>query len=107
MSDKNKIGAIGDAESVLVFKAFGVSVFEATADNAAECRHVVDMWAKQGYSVIFITEEAAAPIESTIDRYTRAMYPAIIPIPSVSGSSGLALERIRKNVEKAVGMNIL
>jgi V/A-type H+-transporting ATPase subunit F len=43
----------------------------------------------------------------TIDRYKNEMLPAIILIPGGKGSLGVGLERVARNVEKAVGINIL
>lgn len=102
-----KIGVIGDGDSVLCFKAFGLSVFCANENNPEENRKIVDHWARDNYGVIFITEQIAQGIESTIDRYNKQQFPAIILIPASTGSLGIGKQRIRDNVEKAVGINIL
>ena len=46
-------------------------------------------------------------IEEQIARYRSRTYPAIIPIPSSNGSTGYGIENIKKDVEKAVGTDIL
>ncbi len=102
-----KIGVIGDKDSVLCFKAFGLSVYCADINEPESSRKMVDKWAREDYGVIFITEPIAETIEATIDRYNRDLTPAIILIPASTGSKGLALSRISRNVEKAVGINIL
>lgn len=102
-----KIGVIGDVNSVLCFKAFGMDVFPVVEAEAEDNRKLLDRLAREGYGLIFITEQAAEPIGETINRYDKAMTPAIILIPSNAGSLGVGLARIRKNVEKAVGINIL
>ena len=43
----------------------------------------------------------------TINRYDHEPEPAIIMIPSNAGSLNIGLDRIGKNVEKALGSNIL
>jgi len=44
---------------------------------------------------------------STIKRYNSEVIPAIILIPSNKGSLNIGLANIDKNVEKAIGSNIL
>ncbi len=63
--------------------------------------------ADKGYAVIYITETAAQKAQAVIDEYATATFPAIIPIPAGSKSLGLGLKRVRENVEKAVGADIL
>ncbi len=66
-----------------------------------------DRLAREDYGIIFITEQVAQAIGETIDRYNKSATPGIILIPSNSGSLGAGLARVRDNVERAVGMNIL
>ena len=103
----HKIGVIGDKDAVLCFKAFGFSVHPAILSKPEENRKVVDEMARNGFGIIFITEQIAQTIPETIDRYDKKISPAIILIPGSKGSLGVGLGRIRKNVERAVGMNIL
>ncbi len=107
MADIAKIGVVGDRDSVLCYKAFGMDVFPATENDSEESRKTVDRLAKENYGIIFITEQIAQTIQETIDRYNKTMLPAIILIPGIKGSLGVGLARIRDNVEKAVGINIL
>lgn len=100
----DKVAVIGDKESVLIFRAVGVDVF--TPRTTDEMRNTVDTCAKTGYGVIFITEQMAAQIPTTVNRYRGEFKPAIILIPNNTGTLGKAREDIRLNVEKAVGRNI-
>ena len=59
------------------------------------------------YQVVFITEQAAAAAKETVDDLRKRMTPILVPIPSSQGSLGLGMEQIRRNVEKAVGADIL
>ena len=86
-----KIAVIGDKDSVLAFRALGVHVFTAIEGNDA--RRIIDKLAKD--------------IPETIQRYNSEVIPAVILIPSNRGSLNIGLENINKNVEKAVGSNIL
>ncbi|MBE6061964.1 MAG: V-type ATP synthase subunit F [Clostridium butyricum] len=100
-----KIGVVGDKDSVLAFKALGIDVFPVI--EADEAKKTIDTLAKNDYAVIFVTEHVAQNIEETIERYNKAVLPAIILIPSNQGSLNIGMQRISDNVEKAVGMNIL
>ncbi len=100
-----KIAVIGDKDSVLAFKALGVDVF--TVLDSEDSRRVVDTIARDNYGIIFITEQIASLIPDTIDRYDKEIIPAVILIPSNQGTLDIGMNRINRNVEKAVGSNIL
>lgn len=100
-----KIGVVGDKDSVLAFKAIGIDVYPVV--EVEEARKTIDKMAANNYGVIFVTEQVAKDLTETIERYNRVMVPAIILIPSNQGSLNIGMQRIRDNVEKAVGVNIL
>jgi len=101
----NKIGVVGDKESVLAFKMLGFSV--SFASEAKEARRIIDNMADEDFGVIYLTEQLAEMIPDTISRYDAKMKPAIILIPNHAGSRGIGKKRVQDNVEKAVGQNIL
>lgn len=100
-----KVAVVGDKDSILAFKALGVDVFPVFDKD--EARRIVDTIAKESYGIIFITEQMASLIPETIERYNNEIIPSIILIPSNQGTLNIGMERINKNVEKAVGTNIL
>lgn len=100
-----KIGVVGDKDSILAFKALGIDVYPVI--GAEESRKTVDRMARDEYGIIFVTEQVAAEIPETIERYDKEMLPAVILIPSNQGSLNIGMNRISDNVEKAVGTNIL
>ena len=105
MPDIAKMGAVGERDAVLAFKAMGMEVIPAnTAEDAAAA---VKKLVKHGAAVIFVTEQAAAMIAETIERYQTEPFPAIIPIPGSRGSIGIGMQRLKENVEKALGADIL
>ena len=101
----SKIAAIGPKEAVLAFRALGLTVLPVTTPE--EASRAVFQLAEEGFSVIFITEKEAAQIEETISRYKTSPTPAIIPIPGASGGTGLGMQAVRANGEKAIGADIL
>ncbi len=101
----SKIGVVGDKDSILGFRMLGFDV--RFVNDGKEARKVIDKMAEENFGVIYLTEQIAELIPETIDRYDEKMTPAVILIPNHSGSQGIGRERIEKNVEKAVGQNIL
>ena len=102
---RSKIAVLGEKESVLGFKAVGFAVFETAAPQEAE--ETVRRLAKEGYGIIFITEQALAPILPILNDYKDRRIPAIIPIPGRQGTMGLGMTSVRQSVERAVGADIL
>lgn len=102
---KRKIAVIGDPSSVMIYKAVGFDVFYETEKTKIEQR--IHQLADAGYVIIYITETAAELVQEVINIYATATFPAIIPIPAGTKSLGLGMKRIKSNVEKAVGADIL
>lgn len=102
---RNKdIAILGDKDSILGFKAIGIDVYEAIAKEDAI--HNLKMLARS-YKIIYITEDLAAMTEDLILRYKTKPYPIVIPLPSSKGSTGIGMMGIKKDVEKAIGTDIL
>ena len=100
-----QIAVLGDKDSVLGFKALGLTVFPVnTVDEARTALHRI---ARENYAVVYLTERFAAQMEGDIARYKDALTPAIILIPGKEGSRGIGMSNIKKAVERAVGADIL
>lgn len=100
-----KIAVIGDKDSILGFKALGLSVFPVL--RSEEAAKLINKLAKGKYAVIFLTEAIARDIEETLERYKTVPFPAIILIPNNQGSIGLGIQGVKDSVEKAIGADIL
>lgn len=100
-----KIGVVGEKDVVVPFQLIGFDSYPVA--NAQQAKEAVDRLAREKYGVIYLTETMAEKIPETIDRYDTQVVPAVILIPSHQGSLGIAKERVNRNVEKAVGQNIL
>ena len=68
-----KVAVIGDKDSILAFKALGVEVYTAIDGSDAE-KNIKEL-AKENFGVIFITEDLAKEIPSTIDKYRQEILP--------------------------------
>jgi V/A-type H+-transporting ATPase subunit F len=101
----SKIAIVGKKDVYAGFKALGVTVRHAQTPQAAE-QAVLEL-ASQGFSIIFISEGLARELGTLFERFRKSPTPVIVMIPDNMGSLGVARERIRKLVERAVGIDIL
>ena len=101
---KVKAAAVGEHSSVVLFNTAGVDA--VSVENADEARSAVTRLVRDGYSVIFLTENYAISLEEDLQKYRAQAYPLILPIPERTGSTGYGLEKVRINMEKAIGTNI-
>ncbi len=104
MSMPSKIAAVGEADSMLLFRAMGVQTYETHTPQETE--KAVTKAAREGAAVIYITERAAQGIGETLERYRLQPFPAIIPIPGSEGSLGTGQAALKADMEKAIGMDI-
>lgn len=111
-----KIAIIGSREAIIGFKALGLEpVYVSDSAQALESlyalkREKVEVGGEQinKYAILFIIEDFAMDIP--VDDYkklTSDPLPAIIPLPGQLGSTGFGLTKLKRIVEKAVGMDIL
>ena len=100
-----RIAVMGDKDSVLGFRALGLSTF--AVDSVEEARTTLHRIAREDYAVIYLTETLAVDLEHDIARYKDELTPAIILIPGKEGSLGIGASNIKKAVERAVGADIL
>ncbi len=100
----SKAAAIGDKTSILGFKVLGLDIYPF-----AGVQEVAGIWEKikgKDYSIIFVTEQAFKEIEKEV-KEVQEITPAVIIIPETTGSMGFAHYRIKKMVEKAIGIDII
>ena len=99
------MGVVGERDAVLAFKAIGMKVISTKTPE--ETTAALFRLTKEGVPVIFITESAARLVPEALERYKTSPDTAIIPIPGSQGADGFGLKRVRANVEKAIGADIL
>lgn len=99
------IAVIGDRDSVMGFRALGLTVFPA--ENATEGRDTLHKLTNGDYAVIYMTESLVEQLAADIDKYKDSVTPAIIVIPGKGGSLGLGMSALKSAVERAVGADIM
>ena len=100
-----KVAVIGDRDSSYGFAALGLDTYPVTEPDQA-ARQLKDL-AEGEYAVIYITEALAEALAEQLEIYRSAPPPAIIPIPGVSGNTGMGIRNVKKSVEQAVGSDII
>ena len=105
MAKKYKVAVVGNRDAILPFRMIGFDIFPVISAN--QCKDTLRQLANDQYAIIYLTEDFAQEIPEIIQFYDTVVTPAVILIPTHKENLGIGLERIQKNVEKAVGMNIL
>ena len=100
-----KIAVMGDADSILGFKALGLDVYPV--ESVDEAKSTIHRLAKESYAVVYLTEQLAVHMDEELARYKDELTPAIILIPGKAGSLGIGMANVKKSVERAVGADIL
>lgn len=96
-----KMCAVGDYDSICGFSSLGIETFEI-GDETDIGEKILSL-SKGDYVIILITENAALKARDVIEKFKTQKVPAIIPIPSVTGSTGFGMSNLRTAVERAVG----
>ena len=99
-----KAAAVGNHSSVVLFSAAGIKT--VSAESVKEAEKAVNRLVKEGYGIIFLTENYAKELENELKRYRASAYPVILPVPEKSGPGGYGMKKINSNMEKAIGTNI-
>jgi len=105
MDDKVLLGAVGEKDAVLAFKAIGAKT--APAQTAQQVAAAVHRLKEEGVRVIFITETAAEQAPEVLQRYANDPALTLIPVPGTAGSTGYGTQQVRRNVLKAIGAELV
>ena len=106
MEKIGKFAVIGDSESVTAFMAIGATVYKVSDEyEAADVLRKISK--TDEYAVILVTENYAAKMESLMQKLKEQTYPAVLSIPGATGSNGFGMAGVKKDVEKAVGVDII
>ena len=100
-----KIAVMGDRDSIYGFASVGLDIFPV--DEEVSITRQVRSLAESGYAIIYMTEALYSKSEADLAEFNEQPLPAIIPIPGVSGNTGIGIARVKKSVEKAVGSDII
>lgn len=99
-----KIAVVGDKESILGFSAIGMDMYPAYEEE--DIKKIIPKLIEENYAIIYITENVSIKAEKYLEKLKNNKIPAIVTIPSNSGSLGYGGKRIKEMVQKAVGIEI-
>jgi V/A-type H+-transporting ATPase subunit F len=100
-----KIALVGNRDTIIGFKLLGVSLFPITSkDEAVE---VLNKLVKEEYATIFVTEDIAGQIVEEIESLQKISFASITTMPAKLEKKHLGLKILRRNIEKAIGTDIL
>ncbi|MCQ2462890.1 MAG: V-type ATP synthase subunit F [Clostridia bacterium] len=100
-----KIAVMGDRDSIYGFAALGFEIFPV--DSVEQARKNLKTFADGEYAAVYITEAVASGLSAELEFFREKMNPAIIPIPGITGNTGIGMKNVSKSVEQAVGSDII
>ncbi len=100
-----KIAVMGDRDSIYGFASVGLEI--VPVDDPAGAGRQLRALAEEGYAIIYVTEALYGHLGKELAAYAESSLPAIIPIPGVSGNTGIGIKQVKQSVEKAVGSDII
>lgn len=98
------IAIVGPREIYLGFRALGVAVTDAR--SAAEAERAIVELARRGALIIFVSEPLVREDPGLLELFHDQATPVVSVIPDHQGSSGATQERIRRLIERAVGVDL-
>lgn len=100
-----KIALVGDKDSIIGFQLLGISIFPVNSKE--ETINILNELIKEKYAVVFITEDIASKIFDEIVELQKKYLISVTIIPNKLEKKNLGLKRLKKNIEKAIGTDIL
>ena len=99
-----KAAAVGEDDGLILFHAAGIATRCVSSVEEAE-KALLSL--VRGGSPLFSLRELCGADGPHLQRYRRAAYPLILPIPDSKGPTGYSMKNITDNMEKAIGANLL
>ncbi len=97
------IYAIGNSEAVMLFQSIGIESFIVTNNN--EFKNKLEEL--KGAKIILISESLSPFLEEISYKYANETYPILLLLPMEGHESSLGLDKLKKDVEKAIGIALL
>lgn len=104
MPEQISIAALGTDESIQIYNSVGFKTYYS--EDFQKIDKKIYEFYKEGCKIIFVTEKIYINITETLEKYRQMTYPIILPLPLDNVNSGIGMNKIKANVEKAIGINI-
>jgi V/A-type H+/Na+-transporting ATPase subunit F len=102
---QGKVAFIGDADSVLGFRALGVET--VVPDDGDDARSQFERLVKEKTSVIMITEDLMEELQEHIDGTVHMAIPSVVVLPGIKGTQKKGEHTIRELIIRAVGVDLM
>lgn len=102
--ETSQMAIVGSEDVVCLFGAAGIEPVRIT--DASEADAALYRLAREGKKIIFLSEDLYQAIPDVLAKYADKAYPILLPLPLDQDANGVGLERIRKSVERAIGISL-
>ncbi|MGI6782312.1 MAG: V-type ATP synthase subunit F [Acholeplasmataceae bacterium] len=99
-----EIACLGENEDIILFQGVGITTF-VIKDRDILIEKIEEL-ASIGTKIILVSDIFNEAIEETVVKYQTKPYPIILSLPLSGIESQKGLDKIRKDVERAIGINI-
>lgn len=102
----NKIGIIGDVDTVVGFRLAGIPKAFVATDGVTARKALLDFSNDPNVSLVIITERFAEQVRETIEELTIRPYPVIVEIPDKRGRLAEKESPLQRLVKRAIGVEL-
>jgi len=102
---EGRVAFVGDADSVLGFKALGVDTRVPDSDDDA--REIFQELVKAETSIIMITEDMMDVLHEQIEETVHRAIPSVVVLPGITGTRRRGEDTIRELIIRAVGVDLM
>ncbi|MEO0247370.1 MAG: V-type ATP synthase subunit F [candidate division WOR-3 bacterium] len=99
-----RVAVIGKYETVFPFKSVGMDCIVCA--TGSEVREKIKEAISADYGLIFVEEDYYEDIKDIVESLREVATPAITFIPGAGGSTGMAREKLRSAILKAIGIDV-
>ncbi|MEW6522503.1 MAG: V-type ATP synthase subunit F [Bacillota bacterium] len=101
----SKVAFIGARDAVLAFKALGVLAMPVS--GSGEALQALRKCVEDQCEIVFLTEPLALDLADEMPAFASLARPVVTIVPDHRGTTGVGRARLKKQVEKAIGVDIL
>lgn len=98
------MAAIGPSVSVMLFQSIGIDAY--IIQDGTQLKNKIEELSNTT-KVIFIAESLSPFLADVVNKYKEQTYPILLFVPLEGIKTEMGIEKLRKEVEKAIGMALL
>lgn len=99
-----EIACIGENEDIILFQGIGIATYVINDRKLLISK--IEELATMGTKIIIVSDIFTEAMIEINEKYENQPYPIILSLPLGGYDSNIGLEKIRKDVERAIGINI-